>query len=145
MYGLFLVPDPCTNYTCGEYANCFVENDTAVCACLHGFTGNPYENCTSGKYSNYLELYALVIMRALRTLHSMTFLCHFILGFDQGNLYNYHRQKLLPVIYIILQYILLHCTVLDLRKSGIWKVRSALNLPVRLTTKPHGDTGTANE
>ena len=51
MYCLFLAPDPCTNYTCGEYAYCLVENNTAVCACLYGFTGNPYEYCTSGKFT----------------------------------------------------------------------------------------------
>ena len=42
---LLFAVDPCTHIPCGAYAECSAINDTAVCSCLPGYTGNPYFYC----------------------------------------------------------------------------------------------------
>jgi len=47
---MYLV-NPCANYTCGENALCVSQGETVTsCICPSGFTGDPYEACTAGKW-----------------------------------------------------------------------------------------------
>lgn len=40
--------NPCSEDSCGEFAECWPENHQVQCRCLHGYHGNPYVECGQG-------------------------------------------------------------------------------------------------
>lgn len=58
--------DPCVSL-CGLNAQCSVVNHHAVCACIAGYTGNPFNACERVPEGEYAPLYLLFLFTILPT------------------------------------------------------------------------------
>lgn len=63
--------DPCPR-TCGQLAQCLVENHAPVCTCPRGYTGDPFFQCkeitSDGKFDGMFTLLLLLLSETNRSI-----------------------------------------------------------------------------